>query len=95
MSVRITCISKDHGNHYNPFEAITAFGWRNESTAQAGTCTLQEIVKFLEDGNSAYVRDAYNTLVYLVVRISRSGNKYVRTEIDGRTSNNLLELPEC
>lgn len=95
MSIRITCINKDNGDHYDPYEAITHLGWINESTKIIGKSSRLEVVRFIENGNQAYVKDSYNNIVYLVVRISRSGNKYVKTIADGRETNNLLELLEC
>lgn len=95
MSIRITCINKDNGNHENPHEAITHLGWTNESNNQNSKNTRLEIVKFIEDGNVAYVRDLLNHEVHLRVMTSRWGNKFVQTQADGRLTNNLLELLEC
>ena len=95
MSVRITCINKDNGDHYDPHEAITFLGWLEESTNKIGKNTRLEMVEFIEDGGQAYVKDSYGSIAYLVVRISRGGNKYVKTVADERETNNLLELPEC
>ena len=95
MSVKITCINKDYGDHYDPHEAITHLGWINESTNSAGKSTRQEIVDFIENGNTAYTKDTQGNIAYLVVRISRFGNKFVKTLADGRDTNNLLELMEC
>jgi hypothetical protein len=33
--------------------------------------------------------------VRVIVAVSRYGNKYPKTEIDGDDPNNLLSLPEC
>jgi len=95
MSVEITCINKDGGDHYDPHEAITHLGWKNESTSVSGIFTLQEMITFLEAENMAYVKDAWNNIAYLVVRTSRFNNKFVKTVADGRETNNLLELLEC
>lgn len=95
MAVKITCIEKDNGNHYNPHEAISTLGWFNEYNSQSGRCSRLEMVKFIEDGNQAYVVDVYRNKVYLVVKVSVGNNKYVQTQTDGRLTNNLLELPEC
>lgn len=96
VSVKITCISKDGGNHYNRHEAIRNFGWLNESTNQSGNSSLVEIIKFLEDGNSAYVVDRYDISdkAYLMVR-EREGRRFVQTVADREWSDNLLQLPEC
>lgn len=95
MSVKITCINKDNGDHYDPHEAITHLGWLEESTGKTGKCARLDMVDFLEKGNSAYVKDIWGNIAYLVVRISSFGNKFVKTVADGRETNNLLELVEC
>ncbi len=94
MSVRVTCINKDNGDHYDPHEAITHLGWINESNGKTGKSTRAEMVKFLEDGNKAYTKDRFGNLAYLIV-ISRAGNKYVKTVADGKETDNLLYLAEC
>lgn len=94
MNIRITCINKDNGDHYDPNEAITHFGWINEGNNNRGKATLSEMVKYLEDGNDAYVK-SQNTTAYLVVRTSRFNNKYVKTVANGRETDNLLHLLEC
>jgi hypothetical protein len=96
MGIKITCINKDKGNHYNPYEAIRRFGWMNEETREKGFCYLKAMVDFVEKNpNRAYTQDFLGKRAYLVVRVSRSGNKYVRTVTDGKETNNLLELSEC
>ncbi len=95
MSVKITCINKDNGDHFDPHEAITHLGWINENTQETNKSTLRQMVDFLEQGNSAYVRDVWGNIAYLVVRISRFGNKFVKTVADGKETNNLLQLIEC
>lgn len=95
MSVRITCINKDGGHHYDPHEAITHLGWINEADGKTGKSTLAEMVSYLEKGNQAYVKATSGAIEYLVVRTSRYGNKYVKTVADGKETNNLLYLLEC
>lgn len=95
MSVRIICINKDSGNHYDPHEAITHLGWINENDNSRGRLTRQEMVKFIDGGGQAYVKDAYGNVAYLITVTSISGLRYVKTEPDSTTSNNLLELREC
>lgn len=95
MIVRITCINKDNGNHYNPHEAITHLGWLNESDGTSNKMTRLQAVDYIEKGNKAYVKDSRGNVAYLVVRTSTSGNKFVQTVADGKYSDNLLELPEC
>ncbi len=96
MAVKITCITKDNGNHANPHQAITNFGWVNEETRASGTSTLATMIDFIErQGGVAYTRDAHNRVAYLTVRISSLGHKYLKTIADGVESDNLLSLPEC
>lgn len=95
MSVKITCINKDNGDHYDQHLAITYLGWINESTNERGKSRRLQMVSFIDGGGSAYVKDRYGNVAKLIVKISPAGNKYVKTVADGRETNNLLELPEC
>jgi len=95
MAVRITCIKKDNGYHFDPHEAITLFGWLNEATDVYDSSTLPQMIAFVEAGNKAYVKDRYGHIAYLEVMRSYAGNKYLRTVPDGRMSDNLLTLAEC
>jgi hypothetical protein len=95
MSVKITCINKDRGDHYDPHLGITHLGWLNESTRAQGKSTRSQMIEFIEGGGIAYVKDRFGKIARLVVRISRFGNKYVKTVADNRETNNLLELMEC
>lgn len=92
--IKITCINKDGGDHYDPNEGITYLGWINESTREVGRSTRMNIVRYLEAGDRAYTEDLHGK-AWLVVKESRHGNKYVKTVADGRETNNLLNLPEC
>ena len=95
MSVKITCINKDNGHHYDSHEAISHLGWFEESTGKSGKCTRAEMVKYIEDGNSAYTKDSFGNKAYLVVRRSIANNKYVKTIADNKETDNLLYLLEC
>lgn len=95
MSVRITCINKDVGDHHDPHEAISHLGWINEFDKETGKSTRVGMVKFIEGGGQAYTKDGFGNVAYLVVYISRAGNKYVKTVADGKETDNLLSLPEC
>ena len=94
--VRITCIKKDGGNHQNPHEGITDFGWINEETRARGQSTREQMVYFLEIQNGkAYVKDSLGNVAYIRVWVAASGVKYLRTYADSKWSDNLLSLPEC
>lgn len=94
--VRITCISKDGGNHQNPHEGIASFGWVNEETRAKGQSSRAQMLYFLESQNGkAYVKDIFGNDVYIRIWVAASGIKYLRTYVDGKWSDNLLSLQEC
>lgn len=96
MSVRITCIKKDGGNHENPFVAISSLSWINEETNDTGSSTREQMYEFVEVSKGiAYVKDYLGNKANLQGKISEKGTKYVKTYADNVTSDNLLKLPEC
>jgi hypothetical protein len=96
MSVRITCISKDGGNHENPHVAISELGWINEETGETGTSTRLEMYRWIKDDKGyAYVRDNSGNTVRVGTAETPKGTKYVRTYRDNTWTDNLLPLPEC
>jgi len=95
MSVRITCIKKDNGNHNNPHEGITHLSWMDEQTGDAGRATRSEIIYFIENQRgTAYVKDSFGNIAYVKV-VTTAYSKYLRTYSDGKPTDNLLYLPEC
>lgn len=95
MTIRITCINKDNGHHDDPHEAITELGWEEVgNTSNHKVSSRAAIVKFLEDGNRAYVKDRYGDTADLMV-FTKNGIKYVKTRPDQTIADNLLELDEC
>jgi hypothetical protein len=92
--VRITCINKDGGNHLNPHEGITHYGWINQS-GKTGRSNRAAMVEWIEANNKAYVQDPQGNRAYCAIRVSSAGNKFLQTYSDGRYGNNLLSLPEC
>jgi hypothetical protein len=95
MSVRITCINKDGGNHYNPHEAISHLGWVNESTGGTGKSTRLAMYDWIESGGEAYVKDAYGNTAKVGTAETETGTKYVRTYSNSQWTDNLLALMEC
>ena len=83
MSIKITCINKANGHHYDAHESISHLGWINENTQKSGRSTLLQIVEFIEKGDQAYTLDKYGNKAYLIVKTSVLGNKYVKTVADG------------
>jgi len=96
MSIKIICIKKDDGNHDNPNVAITHLGWVNENDGSNGKNTRLEIYNWIKnDKGYAYVVDKYGNKVKVITAETSTGTKYVKTEADNTTTNNLLSLPEC
>ncbi len=96
MALKITCINKDNGYHENPNLAITHLGWINEQTNKSGKNTRLEIYDWIKNKNvEAYVKDLYGNKAKVIIAETYNGTKYLKTEADNSTRNNLLSLPEC
>ena len=95
MSVRITCIKKNNGDHENPFTAIEELGWINEDTKETGRVSRVDLYNWINNGGKAYVRDVFGNIAYLITEITGRGTKYVKTIADKTTADNLLKLIEC
>ncbi|MDN3584383.1 DUF3892 domain-containing protein [Mucilaginibacter flavus] len=95
MSVKITCIKKDNGNHENPYVAIKSMTWISEDDQKTGTSSREEMYDFVKKGGEAYVKDSVGNKAKLVAQTTDKGTKYVKTVADDVTSDNLLKLKEC
>lgn len=96
MAVRITCIRKASGDHYDPHTAISQLGWVNEETNESGQSTREEIYDWLKRRNGvAYVLDRQGNKAYLYPKVNAEGTAFVQTYADGIWTDNLLALPEC
>jgi hypothetical protein len=95
MAVRIIAIRKDNGNHYNPYEAVSHYKWVNEGSGESAISTRLTMVDWVENKNGrAYVKSQDGT-VDCYVNQSTAGTKFLQTDADSQSSNNLLNLPEC
>jgi len=96
MSIRITCISKDSGNHENSHTAIFSLGWINELDGTSGTSTRIQLYDWIKHQSGvAFVRDHAGSQAQVGVAVTERGTKYVRTYRDRVWTDNLLSLPEC
>jgi hypothetical protein len=96
MAIKITCINKDNGNHENPNVAITHLGWVKDGDGTSGKSTRLEMYNWIKnDKVEAYVKDGQGNKAKLITAETIFGTKYVKTEADTSTKNNLLSLPEC
>jgi hypothetical protein len=87
MSRQVTCINK-RGDHYDPHERINHIG------GDGWKVTQQEGIENVEADPSAYYVAAAAGSVYVTIGL-HEGHKYLTTEPDGASQNNLLALPEC
>ncbi|MBV8364273.1 MAG: DUF3892 domain-containing protein [Candidatus Eremiobacteraeota bacterium] len=91
MAIRCVAIRMSANGYRH--EHITYIQWLQDGQSLRQSSSRAEMVAFVEDGGKAYVRDQFGNLVYLRVRVSTPGNKYVQTYADGIWSDNLLALP--
>lgn len=89
-TAQITCINKVPRN--DPNESITHVGGFITS---AWKLTLDDAIGKIERGEWNFYVHVGGKSVWVVVATSRAGNKYLKTEADSSTSNNLLSLQEC
>jgi Protein of unknown function (DUF3892) len=96
MAVKITCIKKAAGDHFDPHIAISHLGWMDESDGKTGISDRLTIYDWLKNQKGvAYVIDRFGNKAFVHPREHTSGLKFVQTAADKVWTNNLLELPEC
>ena len=91
-SHEVLCINKS--DRHNPHERITHIGGMNTDGTR-WKVTRTEAIVGIESGKWAFYVNRGGRRVNVVVAVSGSGHKYLKTEADDATSNNLLSLPEC
>jgi hypothetical protein len=89
---QVICINKS--DRTNPHEKIISIGGINADNTR-WKLSQEDAVKSIEAGTRAFyvLRGSIKTKV--VVARSAQGHKYLKTEADSTTDNNLLSLPEC
>ena len=97
MSVRITCVKKDGGNHYShPRRHHRLRVGSNKGTGAKGTSSRSQMIEYLDvEKGEAYVKDRQGNKAYIGTWKSAAGYKYLRTYADQTWTDNLLPLPEC
>src|SRR5438105_1546136 len=96
MAVKITCIRKAGGDHYDPHTAISDFGWVNEENNETGVSNRAQMYDWLKNKKGvAYVVDSRGNKAYAYPRENAHGTQFVQTYADKVWTDNLLALPEC
>jgi hypothetical protein len=89
-TVQIKCINRTE--RMSPHERITHVG--GYVSAQ-WKITLNDAIGKIESGERAFFVQAHHRTVGVIVAVSPSGKKYLKTEADGDQPDTLLRLPEC
>lgn len=79
---------------YDPHERILGVGGLGRHGA-LWMLSQEEAVTAIESGRLGFYIEAGGRRQRVVVAVSESGLRYLKTETDGAQPNHLLDLPEC
>ncbi|MGA1798435.1 DUF3892 domain-containing protein [Sphingomonas sp. 4RDLI-65] len=89
-NAQIQCINKT--DRSSAHDRITNVGG---ATPSRWKMTQTEAIAAIEGGSWQFYVSVAGSSVWVIVAVSASGNKYLKTQNDGEQPNNLLSLPEC
>ncbi len=91
-NIQIKCINKT--DRMNAHERIKSIGGINANGTR-WKLSLEQAIKDIEAGKYRFYVSVNGDSVWVIIAVSASGNKYLKTQNDGDQPNNLLSLPEC
>jgi hypothetical protein len=89
---RVSCINK-RGNHLNAHERISYIGGINDDGTR-WKLSEDDAIKAIE-GKKYEFYVSVNGINVNVIVATHKERKYLKTETDGYSPDNLLSLPEC
>ena len=89
QSAQISCINKDPRN--DPYHRITHVGGYGDKQWKI---TTDEAIRYIENREWEFYTQVGGHRRKVIVA-TRNSRKYLKTEADNDTPDNLLSLPEC
>ncbi|WP_152424891.1 DUF3892 domain-containing protein [Natronococcus jeotgali] len=91
MAFEVTCVTTDSSSTYNDCRCIETIGY--DVSGSTFTKTPAQMYEKIKGGTDFYV-EHYGSKTNLEA-VKRGSTKYVRTESNDTSSDNLLEQPSC
>ena len=93
MAYRVKCVNTDNSSVYNDCRSIATIGIPRKGGG-TNTYTPERIHDRIKGGEEFYV-EYQGSQTYLDAVKEDDGTKYVRTEANDTTNDNLLQQPSC